>query len=69
MGFLLFTRLKDPLRGSIINSKTKKRRQVGHGQTFGHFKRGQTSGHGTEIRTWDIRTDMGHMDGHLLIKN
>ena len=50
---IIQTRLKDQLHGSIINSR--ERGQVG-----------QTSGHGTEIRTFQER---GHKSGHLLIKS
>ena len=53
--------LKDPLRGSIISSREEKG-QVGH--KSGHFMRGQTSGHGIQIRTWDTNPDMGHKSGH-----
>ena len=63
------TRLKDPLRGSIIDSK--ERGQVG--QTSRHFKRGdkhpdlgQKFGH---FNRGDKHPDMGHKSGHLLIKN
>ena len=35
---------------------------------FELIKTEQKSGHWTEIRTWDIWTDMGHTDGHLLSK-
>ena len=49
------TRLKDPLRGSIIDRR--ERGQVAqtsrHGTEIRTFqKRGQTSGHGTQIRTF-----------------
>ena len=47
--FLALTRLKDPLRGSIINSK-----EMGEvGQKSGHFKRG------------DKHPDMGQKSGHF----